>query len=93
MSEHIGCTKAKLGNAGYELPATGDLCIQALIQCTRQLKAAIQEEVDTRYLRKQHQEKLITEYKQAGNTKLAKKIRGMKRAEQVKQVFQHCHAA
>ena len=78
MSEHIARIKAKLGNAGYELPATAELCKQALIRCTRQLKAAIQEEVDTRYLRKQHQEKLITEYEQAGNTKLAKKIRGMK---------------
>ena len=39
------------------------------------------------------QEKLITEYGAAGNTKLAKKIWGMKQAERINWVFQQRHAA
>ena len=41
--ENISRTKAKLGNAGYQLPPTLSLCMAALAQCTRQLKATIQE--------------------------------------------------
>ena len=36
---------------------------------------------------------MIQEHKAAGNTALAKKIRGMKRAESTKRVFQRCQAA
>ena len=93
MSESIERTKAKLGDAGYELPTTADLCAKALVSCTRQLKAALQEEIATRHLRLQHQTTLIQTHQANGNSKLAKKIRGIQRAEEVKQVFQHCQAA
>ena len=88
MSKNINRVKAKLGNAGYELPATAELCTKALIRCTKQLKAAIQDKIDTKTLRRQHQDKLITDYEAAGNAKLDNRIRGMKRAECVKRVFQ-----
>ena len=93
MEVNIACTKAKLGNAGYQLPATQELCIQALARATRQLKATIREELETKHLWMQHQNELISRHETSGNTKLAKKLRGMQRAEQVKQVFKRCRAA
>ena len=48
----------------------------------KQLKAAIREEIKTQNLRRSHQDQLIKKYKTTGNTKMAKKIRGMKRAEE-----------
>ena len=93
MSDSIARTKAKLGDAGYELPGTLELCTQVLHRCTRQLKAAIREELATNNLRRQHQDQRIEHHEAAGNTKLAKKIRGMKNAESTKRVFQRCRAA
>ena len=87
LSATILRIKAKLGNAGYDLPKTPELCMQAYLKCTRQLKAAIQEELNTKNLQCQHQDRLIQAHKEAGNTALAKKIRGMKRAETTKRVF------
>ena len=80
MMESISRTKAKLGDAGYELPTTQETCIKALLSCTRQLKAAIQEELETQHLRRNHQDKLIEKYEATGNSKMAKKVRGMQRA-------------
>ena len=93
MSNNIACTKAKLGNVGYILPEEVDLYQQALVQVTRQLKAAIQGEIKTQNLCNQHQEKLIHQHKAAGNSKLAKKIRGICHVENTKRVFQKCCAA
>ena len=93
MTDNISRTKAKLGNIGYTLPETADLCQKALVKVTRQLKATIQEELETKNLRRQHQEKLIEAHKAMGNSKIAKKIRGIQRAEAVKRVFQRCKAA
>ena len=93
MSESIARTKAKLGNAGIAVPKTLTLCQQALARATRQLKAALQDELDTQNLRQQHQERLIETHKAKGNSKLAKKIRGMQRAEETKWVFQKCQKA
>ena len=93
MSENIARTKAKIGDAGYELPESAEQCQRALVKVTRQLKATIQEEVETSNLCRQHQEKLIQEQEAQGNSKLAKKIRGMQWAEKVKKVFQRCRAA
>ena len=93
MSENISRTKAKLGNMGYPLPDTVELCKTMLVKVTRQLKAAIQEELDTKHLQRQHQETLIQEHEAKGNHKVAKKIRGMRRTEQVKRLFQKCRAA
>ena len=93
MEDNIAQTKAKIGNMGYKLPETAALCQQALVKVTRQLKATLQEELETKNLRRQHQEKLIAEHEAAGNSKTAKKIRGIQRAEQVKRVFQRCKAA
>ena len=93
MTTSIARTKAKLGNAGYHLPQTAELCKKALLMCTRQMKAAIQGELETHNLRKQHQESLIQQYETQGNSKLANKIQGMQKAEQVKHVYQRCRAA
>ena len=46
-----------------------------------------------KHLRTQHQNNLISRHKTSGNSKLAKKLRGMQQAEQVKQVFQRCRTA
>ena len=88
MEKHISNTKAKLGNAEYIVPETKELCIKALAQATRQLKSAIREELESKYLRTQHQNTIITQHEAAGNTKMAKKLKGMQWAEQVKHVFQ-----
>ena len=93
MTESIARTKTKLGNTGYKLPATSDLCIQALARCTWQLKAALKDKIETNQLQQKHQETLIQAHEVTGNTKMAKRIRGMKRAEEVKSVFQRCQAA
>ena len=77
MSDNISKTAAKLGHVGYQLPETGKLCQQALVRVTRQLKAFIQEELEKQNLQCQHQETLIQAHESAGNTKVAKKIRGM----------------
>ena len=84
MEDNIARAIAKLGNAGYHLPDTQEQCTLALARATRQLKAAIREELETKHLRMQHQNKLISWYETDGNTKLAKKLRGMQQAEQVK---------
>ena len=83
MSESIAWTKARLGDAGYELPTMAELCAKALISCSRQLKAALQEEIATQHLHRQHQTTLIQTHQANRNTKLAKKIRGIQRAEEV----------
>ena len=93
MSENIARTKAKLGDAGYTLPATLDKCQKASAQAMRQLKAALQDEIDTKNLRREHQNMLIKSYETSGNPKLAKKIRGMQQAEETKRVFQKCQHA
>ena len=93
MSESIARMKAKLGDAGYALPNSLQQCTQVLINCTKQLKAAIREELETNNLRRSHQDQLIEKHEALGNSKLAKKIRGMKRAEATKHVFQRCKAA
>ena len=77
MSGNIKRTKAKLGDIGFELLDTVELCQRTLVRVTRQLKAAIQEEMETKQLRRQHQEALISQHESAGNSKIAKKIRGM----------------
>ena len=74
MLEPIAQTKAKIGEIGYELPKTADLCFKALAQCTTHLKAAIQDELETRNLIKQNLDTLIPNYKASGNLKVAKKI-------------------
>ena len=74
MSEHLERTKAKIGNVGYHLPQTAALCQQALVKVTRQLKATIQDKLDSKNLRSQHQELLIEKYEATGNSRLAKKI-------------------
>ena len=93
MTKLIARTKARLGNAGYELPDTVDQCIKALQKCTRQLKAALHDKLETRNLRQQHQDRLIKLHEDTGDSKLAKKIRGMKHVEEVKRVFQRCRKA
>ena len=93
MTENIAQTKAKLGDVGYTLPSTQTECVVALTRATRQLKAAISEEVQSKHLRQQHQNNLIQQHEATGNTKMAKKLRGMQRAEQTKRVFQKCKAA
>ena len=93
MTESIARTKAKLGDAGYQLPNSLTHCTQALASCTRQLKAAIRDETETHNLRRHHQTQLIEKHEAAGNSKMAKKIRGMQRAEATKKVFQKCRAA
>ena len=93
MSDNITKTAAKLGHIGYELPATAALCQQALVKVTRQLKATIKEEIETKHLQWQHQDKRINNHKATGNTKVSKKIRGMQHAEAVKKIFQRCRAA
>ena len=93
MSANIQRTKAKLGDAGFKLPDTLEACQRELTKCTTQLKATIKDETATRHLRLQHQNTLIQTHEAAGNTKLAKKIRGMQRAEEVKRVFQRCKTA
>ena len=87
MTENIARTKATLGDAGYTLPGTQEECILALARATRQLKAAIAEEVQSQHLRQQHQNNLIQLHEATGNSKMAKKLRGMQRAEQTKRVF------
>ena len=42
MSDNIAKTSSKLGGTGYIIPETADLCQQALVKVTRQLKATIQ---------------------------------------------------
>ena len=87
MADNIARTKAKLGNAGYNLLDTKELCIITLKKATRHLKAAIREELESKNLHTKHQQDLISKHEATGNTKMAKKIRGMQHAEQVKQVF------
>ena len=77
MGENIARIKAKLGDAGYRMPETKEHCILALTKATRQLKAAIAEETTSKHLRTQHQNNLILRHKSEGNTKMAKKLRGM----------------
>ena len=93
LMESILRTKAKLGNARYELPIMLETCIKALLSCTRQLKAATRDEIEMQNLRRNHQDKLIEQYEATGNTKMAKRICGMKHAEQTKVVFRGCKAA
>ena len=83
MSESISQTKAKLGYAGFSLPESLESCQKALAQATRQLKAALQDELDTKNLRKEHLNTLAAQHEAKGNSKLAKKIQGMQRAEEV----------
>ena len=45
MEVNITQAKAKLGNAGYQLPETQELCTLALARTTRPLKAALWEEL------------------------------------------------
>ena len=93
MSKSITQTKAKLGDASYELPSSLEQCTKALLSCTRQLKAAIQDKMETKNLRRHHQDQLIEKYETAGDLKMARKIQGMKRAEGLQRVFQKCKAA
>ena len=72
LSETIARIKAKLWHAGYELPNTLEMCTLALLNCTRQLKAAIQEELETRNLQRQHQDNLIQGHEAAGTHKVGK---------------------
>ena len=64
-----------------------------LQKCTKKLRNAITEETTTKNLREQHQNSLIDKYTMEGNTKLAKRIRGIQPAEEVKRVYQRCRAA
>ena len=59
----------------------------------RHLKAAIQDELDTKNLRQEHQNTLLWNHEAAGNSKLAQKIRGIQRVEETKQVFKKCQHA
>ena len=77
MSESITRTKVKLGNACYELPSSLEQCTKALLSCTRQLKAAIWDKMETKDIQQHHQDQLIEQYETAGDLKMAKKIWGM----------------
>ena len=66
---------------------------KALAAATRQLKAALQDKIDTRNLRRQHQNTVIQGYEAKGNSKLAKKIRSMQRTEETQRVFKKCQQA
>ena len=68
LSDSISRTKAKLGDAGYSLPETLESCQRALAKATRQLKAALQDEIDTKNLRKEHQNTLAAKHKANGNS-------------------------
>ena len=66
---------------------------KALAKATRQLKSALQDELETKNLRKEHQTTLAEKHEAQGNSQLAKKIRGMQRAKEVRKVFQKCQQA
>ena len=93
LSAQLRTTRAKLGNISHPIPATQRECEQMLLMVTRKLRNAIAKESTTTNLREQHQTTLIDKYTMEGNTKMANRIRGMQRAEEVSRVFQHCRAA
>ena len=90
MSENIARTSSKLGDAGYALPDTLESCQKALVQATRQLKASLQDKIETKNLCREHQNTLIQTYKTSGNSKLAENIRGLQQAKEMQQVFKKC---
>ena len=93
MSENIARTSSKLGDAGYALPDTLESCQKALVQATRQLKASLQDKIETKNLCREHQNTLIQTYKTSGNSKLAENIRGLQQAKEMQQVFKKCQHA
>ena len=50
MTDNIARTKAKLGTIDYNLPDNAEPCQRELVKVTQQLKAAIQDKIDTKRL-------------------------------------------
>ena len=92
-SEEIETIRSTLDGIGFTLPQTLRECQQLLHLHSKELRATIKADEHTPNMQWQHQDKLIAEHKAKGNSKAAKRIRGMQRAEDVKRVFQKCNAA
>ena len=85
--------KHKLGSQGIEIPATPELCRQALATATKEFHAALKKELKNKPMRKAHLQNCLETAEAQGNSKRAKAIRGMQKAEAVSQVFTKLRAA
>lgn len=87
LQENIDHLQEKLGSLRYEVPATLDECKQQLQAVQKEFKTLLLQELTTRKLRCQLQDTLLQQYQQEGNSKMAKKLRQIKRAEEVSHVY------
>ncbi|CAB9510765.1 expressed unknown protein [Seminavis robusta] len=87
LENNIETYRSQLGSIGFTLPATKRECQKKLKQIDKQFKAAVKEEIRTKKLRRAHQQRMIQQHEAKGNSKAAKRIRGMRRAEKVSNVF------